>query len=102
MLMLQLMNGAPPLSFQRNSSLGGMGGMGGLSRWQTEQHQMQSAMSTYMPRSPFIAGRFWAVILSWAVWKKSWVGCDPTHSIIMVDRSVAITGNTTRAQLLTA
>ena len=49
-----------------------------------------------------VAGGFWAVILSWAAWKKSWAGCDPTHSIIPVDRSVAITGDTARAQLLTA
>ena len=30
------------------------------------------------------------------------MGCDPTHSIIAVDRSVAITGDTVQAQLLTA
>ena len=50
----------------------------------------------------FVAGGFWAVILSRAAWKKSWVGRDPTRSIIPTDRSVAITGNTARAQLLTA
>ena len=50
----------------------------------------------------FVAGGFWAVILSWAAWKKSWAGRDPTHSIIPTDRSVAITGDTARAQLLTA
>ena len=49
-----------------------------------------------------VARGVWAVIPSWAAWKKSWVGCDPTHSIIAADRSVAITGNTVRAQLLTA
>ena len=49
-----------------------------------------------------VAGGFWAVILSRAVWKKSWVGCDPACSIIPTDRSVAITGDTVRAQLLTA
>ena len=43
-LMLQPTNGAPPLSIQHSSSLGGMGG---LSRWQTEQCQMQSAMSMH-------------------------------------------------------
>ena len=50
----------------------------------------------------YVAGGFWAVILSWAAWKKSWAGRDPTHSIILMDRSVAITGDTARAQLLTA
>ena len=50
----------------------------------------------------YVAGGFWAVILSWAVWKKSWVGHDPTRSIIMANRSVAITGNMAWAQLLTA
>ena len=45
---------------------------------------------------------FWAVILSRAAWKKSWAGRDPTRSIIPTDRSVAITGDTARAQLLTA
>ena len=30
------------------------------------------------------------------------MGRDPTHSIIVVDRSVTITGDTARAQLLTA
>ena len=49
-----------------------------------------------------VAGGFWAVILSQAAWKRSWVGCDPAHSIMMVDRSVAITGDTARAQILTA
>ena len=49
-----------------------------------------------------VAGGFWAVILFWAKWKRSWVGRDPTHSLIAVDRSVAITGDTARAQLLTA
>ena len=49
-----------------------------------------------------IAGGFWAVILSQAAWKRSWVGGDPTHSIIAADRSVAITSDTARAQLLTA
>ena len=50
----------------------------------------------------FVAGGFWAVILSRAAWKKSWAGRDPTRSIIPTDRSVAITGDTARAQLLTA
>ena len=49
-----------------------------------------------------VAGGFWAVILSRAAWKKSWAGRDPTHSIIPADRSVAITGDMARAQLLTA
>ena len=49
-----------------------------------------------LPRLPFVAGGFWAVILSRAVLKKSWAGCDPTHSIIAADRSVAITGNMVR------
>ena len=49
-----------------------------------------------------VAGGFWAVILSRATWKKSWAGHDPTHSIIVVDRNVAITGDTAWAQLLTA
>ena len=49
-----------------------------------------------------VAGGFWAVILSRVVWKKSWVGHDPTRSIILTDRSVAITGDMARAQLLTA
>ena len=43
------------------------------------------------PKSMSIVGGFWAVILSRAAWKKSWVGRDPTHSIIPMDRSVAIT-----------
>ena len=30
------------------------------------------------------------------------VGCDPTYSIIVVERSVSITGDMARAQLLTA
>ena len=55
-----------------------------------------------LPRSPIVAGGFWAVILSRAAWKKSWAGRDPTRSIIPADRSVAITGDTARAQLLTA
>ena len=50
----------------------------------------------------YVSGGFWAIILSRAAWKKSWVGCDPTRSIIAADRSVAITGGTARAQLLTA
>ena len=49
-----------------------------------------------------VAGGFWAVILSRAAWKKSWAGCDPTCSIIAADRSVAITGDMGRAQLLIA
>ena len=49
-----------------------------------------------------VAGEFWAVILSQAVWKRSWAGHDPTHSIIVADRSVTITGDMARAQLLTA
>ena len=49
-----------------------------------------------------VAGGFWAVILSQAAWKRSWVGCDQTHSIIVVDRSIAITGNMAWTQLLTA
>ena len=49
-----------------------------------------------------VAGGFWAVILSRAAWKKSWAGHDPTRSIIPMDRSVAITGDTVQAQLLTA
>ena len=50
----------------------------------------------------YVAGGFWAVILSRAAWKKSWAGRDPTRSIILMDRSVAITGDMVRAQLLTA
>ena len=49
-----------------------------------------------------IAGGFWAVILSLAAWKRSWAGCDPTHSIIVADRSVAIIGDAAWAQLLIA
>ena len=26
----------------------------------------------------FVAGGFWAIILSWTAWKRSWVGDDPT------------------------
>ena len=26
----------------------------------------------------YTAGGFWTVILSWAMWKRSWAGCDPT------------------------
>ena len=59
-------------------------------------------MPCSLPRSPIVAGGFWAVILSRAAWKKSWAGRDPTRSIILVDRSVAITGDMVRAQLLTA
>ena len=44
----------------------------------------------------YVAGGFWAVIPSRAAWKRSWAGCDPTHSIIVADRSVAITGNMVR------
>ena len=50
----------------------------------------------------YVAGGFWAVILSRAAWKRSWVGRDPTHSIIAVDRIVAITGDMAWVQLLTA
>ena len=46
--------------------------------------------------------RFWAVILSQAVWKRSWAGCDPTQSKMAVDRIVATTGIEAWAQLLTA
>ena len=53
-------------------------------------------------RSINVAEGFWAVILSRAAWKRSWVGNTPAYSIIAVDRSVAITGNMVRAQLLTA
>ena len=49
-----------------------------------------------------VAGGFWAVILSRAVWNRNWAGRDPTHSIIVADRSVAIAGDTAWAQLLTA
>ena len=41
-------------------------------------------------------------MLSWAAWKKSWSGRDPVCSIIAADRSVAITGDTAWAQLVTA
>ena len=58
--------------------------------------------SIFYEHTDILAGGFWAVILSRAAWKKSWAGCDPTHSIIVADRSVAITGDTARAQLLTA
>ena len=44
MLMLQPTKGAPPLSIQRSSSLGGVGG---LSHWQIKQCWMQSAMSVH-------------------------------------------------------
>ena len=57
---------------------------------------------TVLDLNQLVAGGFWAVILSRAAWKKSWAGRDPTHSIIPADRSVAITGDTARAQLLTA
>ena len=59
-------------------------------------------MPRSLPRSPIVAEGFWAVILSRAAWKKSWVGRDPTRSIILADRSVAITGDMAWAQLLTA
>ena len=49
-----------------------------------------------------IARGFWAVTFSWAAWKRSWVGCDPTQSKMAADRSVAITGDMVWAQLLTA
>ena len=49
-----------------------------------------------------ITGGFWAVILFWAAWKRSWAKRDPIHSIIVADRSVAIIGDTTLAQLLIA
>ena len=49
-----------------------------------------------------IAGGFWAVILFRAAWKRSWVGRDPTHSIIVAEKSVAIIGDMALAQLLTA
>ena len=49
-----------------------------------------------------VTGGFWAVILSRAAWKKRWAGRDPTRSIIPMDRSVTITGDMARAQLLTA
>ena len=58
-----------------------------------------TSVFTYMI---LVAGGFRAVILSRAAWKKSWTGRDPTRSIIPTDRSVAITGDTARAQLLTA
>ena len=50
----------------------------------------------------FVAEGFWAVILSQAVWKMSWVGLDPTHSITVVDRRFVITGDMAWAQLLTS
>ena len=52
--------------------------------------------------SRLIAKGFLDVILSWAAWNKNWVGRDPAHSKTAVDRSIANTGDTARAQLLTA
>ena len=48
-----------------------------------------------------ISGGFWAIILSWAVWKKIWVGHDPTQSKMAADRIVATTGIAVWAQQLT-
>ena len=45
-----------------------------------------------LSRWPFVAGGFWAVIFSRAMWKRSWVGCDPTQSKMTMNRMVATTG----------
>ena len=50
----------------------------------------------------FAAGGFWAVIISQAMWKRSWVGRDPAPSKMAADRSIATTGIAVRAQQLTA
>ena len=49
-----------------------------------------------------IAGGFLAIIISWAAWKRSWVGHDPAQSKMAADRSVAATGIFVWAQLLKA
>ena len=49
-----------------------------------------------------VAGGFWAIILSRAAWKRSWVGGDPAQSKMAMDRIVAMTGIVAWAQLLTA
>ena len=49
-----------------------------------------------------VLGGFWAVIFSWAAWKRSWVGCNPAQSKTAMERSVATTSIVMQAQLLTA
>ena len=49
-----------------------------------------------------VAGGFWAVILSQAAWKRSWVGHDSTQSKMVTDRSVDTTRIAAQAQLLIA
>ena len=49
-----------------------------------------------------VARGFWAVFLSQAVWKRVWVGHDPTQSKMAADRSDATIGIAAWAQLLTA
>ena len=36
--------------------------------------------------------RFWAIILSWALWESSWVGFDPTQSKLVVAKVLSTIG----------
>ena len=58
--------------------------------------------NAYCTKYHVYCGRVWAVILSWAVWNKSWAGCDPAQSKISTYTSIATTGIAAQAQLLTA
>ena len=79
---------------------------------QTLQTQKQAGMhhacldTVLYPRihivSTTVAGGYSTIILSQAVWKRSWVGHDPAQSKTAADTSVANTGDTAWAQLLTA
>ena len=49
-----------------------------------------------------MAGGYLAVILSWAVWKRSWAGHDPTQSKTAAAKVVATTGIAMQDQQLIA
>ena len=57
-------------------------------------HDIASILPLCLVDRIYVAGGVWAIIFSWAAWKRSWAGRDPTYSITASDRSVAITGNT--------
>ena len=42
----------------------------------------------------------WAIVFSWAIWKRSWVGHDPTWSRTTVENAIANTGSLVWAQFL--
>ena len=49
-------------------------------------------MPSFLPRLPFVARVFLAVISSWATWKRSWAGHDASQNKTAMERIVANIG----------